>query len=310
MLLAATFARAQSVGVGFWNVENFYDTIPSPFYDDSDYTPHGKNLWNTERYTRKLRNVARVLDDMSLDVAALSEIESEGVVRDIVTTLKTDYCYIHRTTSDSRGMDIALLYKGDKFIPEKIRQIDIRSTREALYVRGRLLGERIDIVACHLPSNLNDDAYRARAIAALYAFADSLQRFDAAARPVIMGDFNCEANEKIFKENFPLERTGPMANALEASLAQGRGSYVYASRWQLIDNIIVSSALQYAPGLRLVSSGIFIRSYMLSPGGALPKGYPSRTFAGATYLGGFSDHLPVYIILEKAEVNPQRIPSR
>ena len=283
--------RAQSVGVGFWNLENFYDTIPSPFYDDSDYTPQGRNLWGTERYARKLTNVARALDDMSLDVAALAEVENEGVVRDLVSTLKTDYCYIHRTTSDFRGMDIVLLYKGDKFIPDKIRQIDIRSTREALYVRGTLLGERIDIVACHLPSNLNSDAYRARAIAALYAFADSLQRFDAAARPIILGDFNCQTSDKIFRENFPLERTGPFVNALESELARGRGSYVYASRWQLIDNIIVPSSLQYAPGLRLTASGIFIRSYMLSPAGA-----PLRTFSGYTYLGGFSDHLPVYVI--------------
>ena len=29
------------------------------------------------------------------------------------------------------------------------------------------------------------------------------------------------------------------------------------------------------------------------------KGYPLRTFGGSNYLGGYSDHLPSYIILLK-----------
>jgi len=29
------------------------------------------------------------------------------------------------------------------------------------------------------------------------------------------------------------------------------------------------------------------------------KGFPFRTYAGNRYLGGFSDHFPVYIILER-----------
>jgi len=294
-------APRQSVAVGFWNLENFYDTIPSPFYDDTEYTPQGAKHWDTERYNQKVKNLARVLDDMSLDVAGLGEVENEATVRDLVTALKTDYCYIHRTTSDLRGMDMALLYKGDKFIPERVRQVDIHSTREALYVRGLLLGERVDIVVCHLPSNFNDYDYRARAIRALYDFSDSLQRADPGARLIIMGDMNASADERIFKENFPLERYGPLVNALANELTQRRGSYAYGSRWQLIDNIFISGGLLYGPGLRRAQSGIFIRDYMLSQGSAaLRKGYPLRTFVGDTYTGGFSDHLPVYIIFEKA----------
>ena len=51
------------------------------------------------------------------------------------------------------------------------------------------------------------------------------------------------------------------------------------------------------------SSGPFVRSYMLANGrNDAPRGnrgnYPARTFTSGIYTAGYSDHLPVYIVLE------------
>ena len=46
-------------------------------------------------------------------------------------------------------------------------------------------------------------------------------------------------------------------------------------------------------------TNIFNERYLQQKTGKF-KGYPFRTFAGGSYLGGYSDHFPVYIYLLKA----------
>ena len=99
---------AQSPAMMFYNVESLYDTVPALFHDD-DYTPEGRYRWDSECYAAKLQSLASVIDAVSADLVALAEVENEAVVRDLVMTLGTDYNYIHRTSNDSRGIDLALL---------------------------------------------------------------------------------------------------------------------------------------------------------------------------------------------------------
>lgn len=299
LLLICASARGQKVVVGFYNVENLYDTIPSLFYDDSDYSPQGKYGWDAERYGRKLRALARPVDDLSADILGLCEVESEQAVRDLVMTLTTDYNYIHRETNDPRGMDVALLYKGDKFFPSYVRQVDIRSSRPALYVRGTLHGLRADIIVCHLPSKLGSRMRHEMSLGALYDFADSLYHADRDARIVMMGDMNCDPEDRAFGNVFVHSH---FFNPFLGVAAEGHGSYAYDSRWQMFDQIMLSDDFMRnrGKGITYSSAGIFINKYLVSRGDGdkLPRGYPLRTFSGGVYVGGPSDHLPVYVILE------------
>ncbi len=108
------------VGFAYYDVDRAYDTTSSAFYDDSDFTPEGRNLWTTERYSHKIKGVAAVIDSMALPIVALYGVENEAVVRDIVRECKGDYSYIHRTLNRLDGMDLALLYYGDVLFPEKV----------------------------------------------------------------------------------------------------------------------------------------------------------------------------------------------
>lgn len=300
---------SQPVTVGFYNVENLYDTIPSPFYDDEAFTPSGRNGWNTRRYERKIRNLCRVIDDMGLDILGLAEVENEAVVRDLVTTLSTDYCYIHRTTNDSRGMDMALLYKGDKFYPRCVRQIPSGSRREFLHVKGELCGQSVDIIVCHLPSRLNRDDYRGTVLANLYRTVDSLVRNDPGACPIVMGDFNADPADRLMRRRFGTGRKFPdgtsmLFTPLLPALRQGHGSYMYRGRWYLYDNIFLAGRFACGPGLRVHSADVFVKSYMISgaENSAAPDagsgGMPLRSFRAGRYEGGYSDHLPVFCVLK------------
>lgn len=302
--VSLSLAQSSKTSIGFYNVENLYDTIPSDFYDDTDYTPSGKFGWAKPKYDKKLANVARVIDEMCLDVIGVAEVESLTALKDLVRTLRTDYSFIHRTSGDKRGMDLALLYKGDKFIPQKIRTIHSGYSREFLYVQGRLLKERVDIVVCHMPSNFNDNRTRWRVMTNLARFVDSLQMTDPQARVVLMGDFNASPTDKIIKENFQFKSnvadgSGFMFNPFYALQRNGLGTYVYNDRWVLFDHISIGYCFMGGNGLKYHSSGIYIRDYMISSGLSLRRGYPMRTFVSSKYIGGYSDHLPVYLFLER-----------
>ena len=300
----------QRICIAFYNVENLHDTIPSRFYDDREFTAGGKYKWGTDRYSRKLENISRVIGDMGADIIALAEVENETVVRDLVLQLPDDYNYIHCTSGDRRGMDLALLYKGDKFWPEKVSLLPSPATREFLLIRGEILNEGVNILICHLPSKANGKAYRRAAIHALAAAADSLLKNDPSRKLILMGDFNTESSERIFRDAFGRKAGAGFFDRsmlLEAVQASGNstfGSYAYGNRRMLIDHIMLSVGFVYGEGLRFQSGGIFVREYMLtspSMGAAhsTRSGFPFRTITAGAYTGGFSDHLPVFVVLAK-----------
>ena len=47
--------------IAFYNLENLFDTIIDPDTNkilQDDFTPKGKNMWNTERYLKKIDNMS------------------------------------------------------------------------------------------------------------------------------------------------------------------------------------------------------------------------------------------------------------
>ena len=300
------FSTAQNrASIAFWNVENLYDTIPSPFHDDGEWTPRGANRWDTERYRTKLENLARVIDELGADIVGLAEVENEAVVRDLVTRLKTDYNYIHRTSGDSRGIDLALLYKGDRFFPDDgprgVRLIPSGTGREFLHVRGELLGQTVDLVVCHLASNLNSAAWRRRNMQALRGALEGILQRDPAACVVTMGDMNATPTDKLVAKTL-----GPVSSPWDfvysphvEAMNERQGSYNYRGRWYLYDWMTLSPAISRGTTLKIADAGIYARDYMTEPPTASGTRRPRRTFYGGDYSGGYSDHFPVYVVIVK-----------
>lgn len=294
---------SQRVCIAFYNVENLYDTLPALFYDDSEYTPQGARRWGAERYGTKIRNIASVVDDMAADIVGLAEVESETALRELVMALETDYNYIHMTSGDRRGMDAALLYKGDKFFPDNTRLAGSGGGREFLCVSGELLGERIELVVCHMASNLNSYDFRAGKMTALRRLLESMLENDPAANIIVMGDMNAMPGERVVKNTLG-RMDSPydfMYNPFWGQYMAGKGTYWYRGKWYMYDWMLVGSSLARGSGIRAEDGGIFVKEYMTEAYGTahLQARKPSRTFYGREYVGGYSDHLPVYLYIVK-----------
>ncbi|MBO5758695.1 MAG: endonuclease/exonuclease/phosphatase family protein [Rikenellaceae bacterium] len=288
VLLTLHGLYAQRCSVAFYNVENLFDTIPSLFYDDSDFTPKGKYRWNTERYNRKITGLARVIDELHADVVGLAEVENEEVVRDLVRALKTDYCYVHFTSGDRRGIDLALLYKGDILMVDQTWLSPSGVGREFLNVRGELFGKSIQFVVCHLPSVYTPKELRERALTYLEKhIANTTKRYPEMT-VIALGDMNQTYNRKL------QQRLGYEAPLLQYS-HKGYGSYKVNGQWRLIDNIFLCNGQDFC----VSECGIYIQEYMThwTNNGRQPY----RTFGSQGYRGGISDHLPVYVIMSIRE---------
>lgn len=292
-MLLPSLLPAQKTTLGFYNTQNLFDTIPSKFYDDSQFTPQGYYQWTGERYNRKIDNIAQVLDDMALDVVGLCEVENEEVVKDLVRRLETDYNYIHRSTSDSRGIDIALLYKGDKFFPISVSQHNIGAPREALCVKGELLGCRVDLVIVHMPSLANAKKRREANFKALWRVVESIIAQDSLSKVIVMGDMNAEINCGEF------QRWSRNISKKLFIATKGRGgSYCFDGAWYQYDAALVDNRFKASNDLCHLRGGIFNRDYLIIHG-TKRHGLPFATFLKGEYLGGYSDHLPCFVEFER-----------
>ena len=66
MLMSSVTVLAQEkkfavYGIGFYNLENLFDTCHDAGKNDYEYLPDGRNKWSGLKYAHKLRNMARVL---------------------------------------------------------------------------------------------------------------------------------------------------------------------------------------------------------------------------------------------------------
>ena len=339
MLIACVSASAQkkfsAYGVGFYNLENLFDTQHDEGKNDYEFLPEGSYRWNELKYTHKLHNMARVLSELGTDVLpgvgcvaiGVSEVENAHCLDDLVAQPELaarGYKYVHVEGPDQRGVDCAMLYNPSFFEVEDVTlypynyelQEDIdkgRATRGFLTTKGRLAGEPVAIIVCHLPSRFSGSYYRELGARQARAVVDTLLAENPDRRVFVMGDMNDDPTNKSMTEGFRCKPdvdavgVGDMYNPWYNILVkQGKGTLMYDGSWNLFDQIIVSSNALNQNGmkdythLKFWKNEVFRRDYLFQNEGKY-KGSPKRTTAGGVWLDGFSDHLPVVIYLVKEQ---------
>ena len=50
--------------IGFYNLENLFDTYNDPVKNDEEFLPEGKNKWTEAKYQTKIHNMAKVIRSM------------------------------------------------------------------------------------------------------------------------------------------------------------------------------------------------------------------------------------------------------
>lgn len=312
------------VAIGYYNLENLFDTIDSEGVAEGDFLPNGAKKWNAERYFYKLDQMARVLSEIATDktpdglaIFGISEVENRFVVEDLVKTeaLKDrNYQVVHYNSPDRRGIDVALVYNPDYFeltnsysAPFVMADTNFKS-RDQLVVTGLLKGEEVHFQVNHWPSRGGGEKRsRPKRIAAAdlsRSLADSLLAINPNAKVMIMGDFNDDpvdlsvAKHLMATDDKSKLAEGYFYNPFMSKFKKGIGSLAYRDSWNLFDQIIMTPAIvsEERSSWTYFKSEIFKKPYMINQEGRY-KGYPKRSFVGNKFQGGYSDHLPVYIYL-------------
>ncbi len=311
------------IGVGFYNVENLFDTKDDPTIDDANYLPNSYLKWNEEKYQKKLENLAFVISQMVDNelpqFLGLCEIENQQVVQDLIAQPKMkagNYGIVHFDSDDERGIDVAFLYNKSIFTVKKAKAYKISlpendKTRDILMVKGKLgNGETLYFFVNHWPSRgegvAKSEPKRIEAAKTLKKLKDEILTEDPNAKIIVMGDFNDEPANKSITEYLCAEGNSKQVDGLElfnpmaALQDQDLGSYRFRDYWDMLDQIMVSKALLNIDNEKVYyqenSAAIKDEDWMRQHGNKY-EGFPLRTFGGQNYLGGYSDHFPVYIKL-------------
>ena len=319
--------------IGFYNVENLFDTTHDEGKNDYDFTPTGSYQWNEMKYRHKLHNMASVLAEMGTDVLpnvgcaaiGLAEVENDHVMNDLTAQPELaarGYKYVHIEGPDHRGIDCALIYNPKLFTVRDTKLVpyvydlpkdSTHATRGFLTVSGTLAGEHVTIVVCHLPSRGAGSYYRELGGKQVKALKDSLLRDDPKVKVLVMGDMNDDPTNKSMYECLSAkgeinevganDMYNPWYNVL---VKEGTGTLQYQGKWNLFDQIIMTPNLLNKDGkkdfseLKFWKNQIFRRDYLFQESGKY-KGNTKRTTAGGVWLDGYSDHLPVVTYFVKQQ---------
>lgn len=304
--------------VAFYNLENFFDTRDDAHTLDDDFTPDGKKKWDESKFRKKAKKLARTIqligqDDSGIPpvLVGVAEVENK-IALDAVLQAKAlkeeEYDYVHFNSPDERGIDTALIYHTSHFTVLKAEILpliiengngDRDFTRDILYVHGRLHQEEIHVFVNHWPSRregAQETEYkRIKAAEVVLQKVESLE--GEAHNLIIMGDFNDDPNSESIQT---LMRTGKFVNPMQKLLSPVSGSANYKGEWSLFDQIIIShSFLNYETGTHSFKKAKVFAPKFLKEWKGKFKGNPFRTYVGKKYLGGYSDHFPVYVVLRE-----------
>lgn len=318
----------QRVRIGFYNLENFFDYFDDTLKNDEDFTPMGSKAWGKQKYESKCSQLFKVIAALGADTPiaflGLCEVENEKVLRDLCfgTPLRqAQFNFIHYESNDPRGIDVALLYRKRYFKPLYSRPISIiyppdtsSFTRDILYVNGLLAGkDSVHIFVNHFPSKYGGASatISKRAFTANILRQEILKIYAESPRAniIVIGDFNDEPSDASIVESLG-SKCAPSDNIenpcttdqilinLMCRFIGKQGSNKFRSEWSIIDQIMLSPSLYFGTNKLMPfekKAYVFAPEYLLMRDDIYMGMKTFRTYNGMKYLGGYSDHLAVYL---------------
>jgi predicted extracellular nuclease len=298
--IGCAVSQKKSESVAFYNVENLFDTEDGP-NDDAEFLPEAKNQWTKERYEEKLSHIRKVLGDLSYPMlVGFCEIENEGVLKALISGDQnlSNFGTVHYESPDARGIDVGFIYNKSKLSVLSSGKIRFNlpgdsEPKSRDIVWGKFLSKKDTLFALvnHWPSRRTDDSEpkRIKAAESARVFIDSVLKVNPNAKIVFMGDLNDHPSDKA-----PQLISAKLNPMISKACGEFGGTHQYKNEWDVLDHIMVSPGFQKGKLKALANSGkIHSFPYLIEE----YKGnkQPFRTYVGAKYLGGYSDHLPVSI---------------
>jgi len=296
-----------------------------------EFTPKSAKNYNTKVYKQKLANEAKVISEMGAQytktapvVVGLIEVENRQVIQDLIkqpVLAKYDYGIVHYNSYDYRGIDVALIYQKRRFTVTNSLKKELKVfneegrreyTRDILVVSGVLDNEKVAFFMNHWPSRRGGEAAslpkRIAAAQLLKKEMDSVRAADPTVKLFAMGDFNDDPVSSSLKNHLKaqanpkdLSENTPYLNLMYPLYKKGVASLAYQDAPNLFDQIIVSqnvTSKEVTKEYSIYKAEIFAPPYLVNKEGNY-RGYPFRSWNGDQFTGGYSDHFPAFVVLQK-----------
>ena len=256
-----------------------------------------------------------------------------------LSNLQHTYQIVHADTKDERGIDVAFIYDSNKFEIEKDKKtgadlifshfiVKREATRDILQVnfKTKQLGNRLVLIGNHWPSRSSgqyeSEPYRIVAGETLSYFHKRILEENKAEEDddkeeeqntsiLVVGDFNDEpfnrsitdyalATASILKVK--LSKEAPrLYNLMWPIMAKGVGTFYFNNFPNFLDQFMVSKGIVLGKKIRVKENSIEIILFPEMVKGEynvpIKFGRPSGNSLNEI---GFSDHLPVSVMLEEA----------
>ena len=318
--------------LAWWNLENLFDLKTSPGRPEWLQKKLERELkgWNADVLDTKLGQLARIIKRLNNstgpDLLGVCEVESKGVLEKLLKKLDLPgrkYAIVHADTKDKRGIDVAFIFDSKLFRKPRQNQVfnhvvlKRNATRDIVQVSFKTRGgdsREFVVIGNHWPSKfgnpLGSEPYRMMAAETMSYWLDRIPEKLAREVPiVVMGDFNDEPfNRSVTDYALALKDSRKvqskraqrplLLNLMWEMQEDGVGTHYYDD-WAMLDQIMVNRALLgNSAGLKLVpdSCGIYREQDILKRGKPRRFGRPSSRIFD---IGGYSDHLPIYVRVRK-----------
>ena len=311
--------------IAFYNVENLFDPEKDPEKNDEAFTPAGFYHWTYKRFYKKLNALAKVFLAINAweppDIIGLAEVENANALSKLcfATGLKAyRYRYVHYDSPDARGIDVALLYRSDRIkilesypVPVVFPFEPASKNRDILYTKTLMASDTLHLFVNHWTSRFGGQGatipkrnYYAQV---LRKQVDSLLFINSNAYIILMGDFNDYPTDEsmtryLQAKNYKTEKNQGSLFNLMLPLVGTYGTHKSQEFWGCLDQFIVSKSLLNNKSRWQIENGeaiIFDAPFLLVPDEKYGGMKPFRTYSGPKYLGGYSDHLPVKVLVTK-----------
>ncbi|HUS87513.1 MAG TPA: hypothetical protein VMW76_09755 [Bacteroidales bacterium] len=301
--------------LAYFNLDNLFDTKDDQTVLDDDYTAIGRKNWTEERYENKIENIVEILaggiDGDLPELLVFSEVENMDILNDIgghrkIRKSRYDILF----NEDLPGL--ALLSKegiisdiGVREITNSLLPSDSSANSSVIYIKCRLNdGQKYHLFINSWTARTGgtglSESERMGLAASVRREIDKVLNFERDARIIILGTFNDEPTGRSIM--MMLNATNKKKNLGDRDLynlfydmhnEEDKGTVIINGIWQMYDFIIVS------PSLLRSRDGYFL-SYRDAHIADIKAPMFGPTYRGDEYLGGVSDHLPVYIVLKRS----------
>ncbi|WP_321825986.1 endonuclease/exonuclease/phosphatase family protein [Maribacter dokdonensis] len=318
----------------WWNLENLFDIENSPRRSEFLNNHLGNELkgWDATVLNQKIANLTAIISKFNNgegpDILGVCEVENEHVIELLIsamgTALQKNYGFVISEGDDKRGIDTALIYDKTKYGPEQLtfslRIIKRNTTRDLFQVHiNTANGNKLICILNHWPSRsggeLTSEPFRIMVAENLSYWIERIYEEQGSdANILLMGDFNDNPYNKSITDylmainNKALVKSNRVRlkyfyNVMHRFLDAQIGTFVFGNSYNMLDQFMISkSILSEKSGLPFKLSTVEIIAYPELTSGAYQKPVKfGRPNASTFNVNGFSDHLPIKIVLNEKD---------